>query len=585
MSTSTARPDADVIVQFGVEDLIPSKTNRTLTATAIDEMAESIKKDGILQPITARPISNGKTEIVFGECRWRGAKKAGLAVVPVVLREYSDEEAQRAQIIENLQRSNPTPIDEAESYDNLRKLIGKDATFELVAAQVGKSASYVAQRLKLLELIPDARKALLKEAIGLGHALLIAPLDGDVQKAVVKWLLAGQEESIEPGNDQWGEHIKTVHTEKALRAFIERNFFLDLSKAPFDIHDAKLVPQMGACTGCPHNTVNSGSLFPDHSKKAVCTLPSCFYEKRNNTIEQKVQEAEKDGTKVYRLGLGNSSWNEGPGKVKVDGYLATSSYQTGPRIVKPGDECKTTKTAVLVFRASDEDKTIKADLGDTTLICTNGDCSKHGKRGSSTAGESGRAAPLSGLAFVSHKQSLLKQSLPERLRWVLFKALDEKLQELGAPVAGEWKNRIEWLTDWAKGHLSHDCVRDACKALGLWDKKKKSSDMPWRQTFAKHYDNRPWAYSLAILGAAAIRGDTWEGKHNPETNNLFRLCRSFRVNIVKLEKGLRDGDAEAIKGMRKNAEARAQKAKAKKKTKVKAKVKVAPKETETKKVA
>lgn len=585
MATSTARNEVPVeIITIPLDAITPSKTNRTVAPSAIAEMAASIRKQGVLQPITVRPFKTGdekvRYELVLGETRWRGAKEAGMSTVTARVGQFTDEEAQSAQIIENLQRTNPSPLDEAESYGNLRGLIGKHATILQVAAQVGKPEAYIAQRLKLLDLTPEAKKALQKESIGLGHALLIAPLEADVQKSVVKWLLAGQEENIT--EDQWnGETLKTVHTVPALRAFIERNFFLTLDNAPFDVTDAKLVPRMGACGVCPHNTVNSGSLFPDHSRKAVCTLPSCFYEKRNKSVDSKIEEIQKaDGGKVYRLGLGSSHWNKGDGKVKVDGYLARGSYDSGPRVVKTGDECKHTRTAVLVFRSSDEDKELKADLGDKTLICTDAECAKHGKKGSSYGSGGAERKALSGMAFVGHKKSLLTQSRPERLRWAVYKTLCADLLTIpkqGPGASKDWTERIDWLGQWADGHLSYDCARDACKALGLWDKKKLSSQMDWRKTLEKHFEGKPWAYALAVMAAAAIRssyGSDYQKGHSKDGSNLFRLAYSYKVNVAKLKAGLQKADSELISGMSKRAKTKAAKPKA---AKPKAKAKVAKK--------
>lgn len=553
MSTQVSEVAVEIIA-IRVGDLIPSKTNRSLSESAIAEMAESIKRDGILQPITAR-IKDDKTEIVFGECRWRGAMKAGLEVVPVIVRSFTDEEAQAAQIIENLQRTNPSPMDEAESYGNLRKLIGKGATVAQVSAQVGKSEGYIAQRLKLLDLVPEAQKALQADKIGLGHALLIAPLDAEIQKGTIKWLLAGQQESFDDRN--WNDHIKTVHTVPALKAFIERHFMLELTKAPFDIADAKLYPKMGACTVCPMNTANAQGLFPDQ-KTATCTLPSCFYEKRNRTIDIKVSEVlEAEDVKVYRLGVGSSHWNEGTGKIKVDGYLASHSYDSGPRLVKKGDDCKTSRTAVLVFKAQDV-KGVNAEVGDVATICTAADCPKHAKQrqGLSEGGADRKA--LSGMAFVGHKESLLKKSGPERLRFAVYKALVDDLLTIppkGPGADAKWSERIGWAAEERAGLLGEDSARDAVKALGLWDKsKKKASEMDWGETLAKHFAGKPWSYLLGVLAASDIR----HGDPKDKENHLFGLARSFKVDIGKLWDGIKKGDKILIDDMTKRAEERAE---------------------------
>lgn len=563
------------VVQLDIHSIVPSKTNRTLTSGAVEEMTASIAKDGLLQPITVRP-KGSKFEIVFGECRWRGAGKAGLTAIPAIVRDMSDEEAQREQIIENLHRSNPGPMDEAKSYEGLRKLIGKSATHAVIAAQVGKPEAYVAQRLKLLELIPEAQKALSKEAIGLGHALLIAPLEGDVQAGVVKWLLAGFEEAVDIDNRGWNEDtIKTIHTVPALRAFIERNFFLALDKAPFDITDAKLNPKMGACTTCPHNTVNATTLFPDHTKKAICTLPSCFYEKRSKALDVKIEEVKKadDLKTVYRLGLGHSSWNEGDGAVKVDGYLARSSYDSGPRLVKLGTECKSTKTAVLVFRGANEDKSIKAEVGDKTLICDNPNCSKHGKKSAGAIGGTPKTA-LKGMAFVNHKAKTLTESREQRVRWAVYKALVGKLLEAKpskSSIVG-YDTMIEIAADTALVHLYSDSSRDAAKALG-WVKAegKKSAHSnyePWGDRFSAFFSDNKFALLFGTLAAEDIR------QEKPKTSRIYRMAAIFKVNVAKIKSEIAKADKELIGGMEERAKAKEKKPKAKAKALAKEQKKV-----------
>ena len=119
-------------------------------AAQLGELVASIKEQGILQPILARPIGPDRFEIVAGERRWRAAQKAGLHEVPVVVREFSDEEALQIAIIENVQRQDLSPIEEARAYKRLARDWGH--TQEQVAKLVGKSRPHVTNLVRLLGL-------------------------------------------------------------------------------------------------------------------------------------------------------------------------------------------------------------------------------------------------------------------------------------------------------------------------------------------------------------------------------------------------------------------------------------------------
>jgi ParB/RepB/Spo0J family partition protein len=139
----------------------------------IDELAESIKGVGVLQPILVRPPARRRRyEIVAGERRWLGAKKAGLKEIPATVRELTDEQVLEVQLIENLQREGLHELEEAEGYEELMKL--KKISADAVADMVGRSRSYVFKRTKLLALCPEARKAFYAGEIDASKALLIA---------------------------------------------------------------------------------------------------------------------------------------------------------------------------------------------------------------------------------------------------------------------------------------------------------------------------------------------------------------------------------------------------------------------------
>ena len=142
---------------------------------ALNALAESIRQHGVLQPILARPQPDGRFEIVAGERRWLAARRAGLAEVPVTVRELDDRAAMEAALAENVQRRNLSPIEEAEGYERLLEEFG--CTQERLSAVVGRSRPHIANTLRLLAL-PDAVRHMVDEgSLSAGHAraLLAAP--------------------------------------------------------------------------------------------------------------------------------------------------------------------------------------------------------------------------------------------------------------------------------------------------------------------------------------------------------------------------------------------------------------------------
>ncbi len=134
---------------------------------AISALADSIREHGMLQPILVRPISTGSYQIVAGERRWRAARMLGLDEVPVTIRELSDAETMQIAIIENLQRENLNPIEEANGYNELIEKFGM--TQEKVAKMVGRSRSAVANAVRLLTLPDRVVKMLENGEISAGH--------------------------------------------------------------------------------------------------------------------------------------------------------------------------------------------------------------------------------------------------------------------------------------------------------------------------------------------------------------------------------------------------------------------------------
>lgn len=152
---------------------------RDMNSVQLDELAISIKQQGIMQPIVVRPIASGKYEIIAGERRWRAAKIAELSKVPVIVRHVEDSDAVVLALIENIQREDLNPVEEAIA---LQRLIEEfELTQQEVADTVGKSRSAVANLLRLLSLTPEVRRLLEHGDLEMGHARALLPLEHDEQ--------------------------------------------------------------------------------------------------------------------------------------------------------------------------------------------------------------------------------------------------------------------------------------------------------------------------------------------------------------------------------------------------------------------
>lgn len=145
---------------------------RDMNPEALEELANSIRAQGVMQPIVVRPLGPDRYEIVAGERRWRAAQLAGLAAVPVLVRELTDMQVLEIGVIENVQRADLSPIEEATAYKQLMDRFGR--TQDSVAEAVGKSRSHVANTLRLLALPEGVRTHLLEGRLSAGHARAIA---------------------------------------------------------------------------------------------------------------------------------------------------------------------------------------------------------------------------------------------------------------------------------------------------------------------------------------------------------------------------------------------------------------------------
>ena len=192
------------VVYLHLDDIIPNRfqPRQVFDEKALKELAVSIKEHGVIQPIIVRNIGN-KYEIIAGERRYKASAMAGLTTIPAIIRNLDDKESSKVALLENLQRKNLNPIEEAKTYQKILEL--DQMTQEELAKTMGKSQGAVANKLRLLALTDEVQDALLKDQISERHArtLLNAP-DADTQKKLLKEVIDNKltvrelEEKIKP---------------------------------------------------------------------------------------------------------------------------------------------------------------------------------------------------------------------------------------------------------------------------------------------------------------------------------------------------------------------------------------------------
>lgn len=167
----------DGVTTLRLSEIEPNKNQprKEFDEQALSELADSIREHGIIQPLLVRPLPGGGYQLVAGERRWRAARMLGLAEVPVVVREMSETQVMEVALIENLQREDLNPLEEANGYKELMNACG--LTQEQVAKRVGKSRSAVANSLRLLNLPTELRTFVVQGSLSAGHAKALIGLE------------------------------------------------------------------------------------------------------------------------------------------------------------------------------------------------------------------------------------------------------------------------------------------------------------------------------------------------------------------------------------------------------------------------
>ena len=182
--SKTVVPDIkDAVVTLKIVDVEPNREQprKDFDDEKLEELASSIKEHGVIQPILVSHSENGFYSIIAGERRWRAAKKAGIKTIPAIIKDFDNLKIQEVALIENLQRENLNPVEEALGYKKLMEDFS--LTQEQISFKMGKSRSSVANSLRLLNLAPDVLDALKNNKISFGHAKVILSLDDKTKQS------------------------------------------------------------------------------------------------------------------------------------------------------------------------------------------------------------------------------------------------------------------------------------------------------------------------------------------------------------------------------------------------------------------
>lgn len=259
--------------ELQLDAIAPSPTNprKTFDPESLQELADSIREHGVVQPIVVRPwpadvpepnpeatVAGGMYEIIAGERRWRASRLAGVDTIPAIVRDIPTAQVLEIQIIENLQRRDVTELEEADGYRLMIDQYGYDAA--QLAEKVGKSKAYIYGRLKLCDLKPAGREAMQQGAITPSVALLVARIPAEsLQARAVR------------------EVVDLGLTARAAAARIQALYMLRLCNATWPL-DAADLTSAGPCIGCPKNTATDRDQYADVDAD-VCTDPDCWQEK------------------------------------------------------------------------------------------------------------------------------------------------------------------------------------------------------------------------------------------------------------------------------------------------------------------
>lgn len=271
----------DVLNTVAIADITVSTTNprKHFDEDALTELSRSIAQYGVMTPVLLRPLGE-KYELVCGERRYRASLMAGKTEIPANIRNLSDDEAFELQIIENLERKEVHPLDEAEAFR--RMLDSGKYQLQDIATKLAKTEVFVTQRLKLNDLTENIKRDFFNGELNLSQAVLVARLEHEHQDEIYE----GYKDRSVPG----------YGTTKQLQNFIDK-VSIEMDTATFSLD--KQYRDLPICNVCPKRTCNNTLLFPDYQDKDSCMDKKCFRIKTEHALIEKIHSLYDSGKPIY----------------------------------------------------------------------------------------------------------------------------------------------------------------------------------------------------------------------------------------------------------------------------------------------
>jgi ParB family transcriptional regulator, chromosome partitioning protein len=348
----------------------PNNVRQKMDKAKLQELTESIREKGVIQPILLCPHqgeadSPVRYRIIAGERRYRAATAAGYTEIPAIIWEVKEGEELDLQLIENLQREDVHPLDEALGFERMKE--GLQLDVKALAQRLGKDARYIARRLALTALIPAAWQDFRQERITLGHALEICRLTPTIQtdalaqcyETKVVW------DEEQRANVMLPDKEKPVRHVRYLQEWITRNVYLNLTDAPFQLEDPNLHPDALTCLACPNRSGYNKMLFADIKEKDTCLNPPCYQDKLRTFVQlQKNALETKSGQPVSYISAYYG------GRYEAQEVLSRDEYHLLP---KRADRCRFAEQAIYADGA---------EIGRVKWICREEVCKVHRGRNS-----------------------------------------------------------------------------------------------------------------------------------------------------------------------------------------------------------
>src|SRR5579885_591605 len=518
--TKAVPPVVSSIQDIPLAKIRESKTNprRAFDDAKLAELAENIRQHGVLQPILVRPLPEGEAgtyELVAGARRFRASTIAKRETIPATVRELTDAQALELQVIENVQRVDVHPLDEAQGYAALIQLQPNTYTVETIASRVGRSPAYVSGRLRLLQLIPEAKQAFYEDKLTVALAFEVARLQPNDQRRALQECFSHHRNASAVLKDKSAEVVTTV---RELRGWIAREIHLDLTNAPFDPQDEKLLPSAGACSRCPKQTGSNPLLFPDIPRKAsICTDRECYRAKVEALVQIQVKPLAEKGEKPLRVSQA-PAW-------QVNGHAKDVLFEGQYHRAKAKGECPNTKAAVLIDGKG---------AGSIFYLCQAEKCDVH-NRVTRYQPKPQEQAQRKKEALAERVEQLSRVRVLEAIRKKLPDVLSRPDSEM---VALDYFRR-----------LGHDNHRRLSKLYAWEEKKSKTSwgaqTVDYEKIAAAAVQAMKPAELNRFLVVCALVSDLYCPGYNPRqslenSSNLARTAARYECDTAKIARTVRE---------------------------------------------